>query len=285
MLPPLWPIVLGTPAALLGIAGILYGTLYERHNLRLHQVTVDVPGLPDAYDGYRITQLSDFHAGGRGWSSDTARRAVEMAMAQPSDLIVLTGDYCERLAALPVLHEILKPLCAPDGVLAVLGNHDYADRVVRLGQLIETMRSLAIHVLRNEAVRLVRGGAELWVVGVDDPYSGHDYLPRALAGVPSVAHPIMLVHYPDFVWRLPPDRYALVLAGHAHGTQVNLPLIGWYARRHIALTRFSAGLYDVNHTPMFVTSGVGTSGRPIRLRARPEIARICLRARVGSRTS
>jgi predicted MPP superfamily phosphohydrolase len=277
--------MLGIPVALLGVAGIVYGTLYERHNLRVRQITVDVPDLPAAYDGYQITQLSDFHAGGRGWSSDTLRRAVDLAMADPSDLIVLTGDYCERLAALPTLREILKSLRAPDGVLAVLGNHDYAEQIVRLSQLLEVLRALGIRVLRNEAVALRRGGAELWVVGVDDPYSGHDYLPRALAGVPATTRPLMLVHYPDFAWHLPPGRYALVLAGHTHGTQVNLPLLGWHARHNIALTRFSSGLYAVNRTPVYVTSGIGTSGRPIRLRARPEIARIRLRAAAGPRPS
>jgi predicted MPP superfamily phosphohydrolase len=91
----------------------------------------------------------------------------------------------------------------------------------------------------------------------------------------------MLVHYPDFAWRLAPGRYALVLSGHTHGAQVNLPLLGWYARQNIALTRFSSGLYYVNRTPVYVTSGVGTSGRPIRLRACPEVARIRLRAAAG----
>ena len=71
----------------------------------------------------------------------------------------------------------------------------------------------------------------------------------------------MLVHYPDFAWRLAPDRWALVLSGHAHGSQIRLPMLGWYARRAIAETRFSHGLYRINRIPVFVTTGIGTSGR------------------------
>jgi predicted MPP superfamily phosphohydrolase len=99
-----------------------------------------------------------------------------------------------------------------------------------------------------------------------------------MAGVPGEVRPLMLVHYPDFSWRLPPDRWALVLSGHAHGSQIRLPFIGHFARQHIASTRFSHGMYRINRTPVFVTTGVGTSGRPIRLLARPEVAVIRLRA-------
>jgi hypothetical protein len=88
----------------------------------------------------------------------------------------------------------------------------------------------------------------------------------------------MLVHYPDFTWRLPPNRYAAALCGHTHGSQVRLPLVGLYARRRIANTRFSHGVYTINGTPVFVTTGVGTSGRPLRIGSRPEVAVIRLRA-------
>jgi predicted MPP superfamily phosphohydrolase len=88
----------------------------------------------------------------------------------------------------------------------------------------------------------------------------------------------MLVHYPDFTWRLPPQRWALALCGHAHGAQVRLPLVSWYLRHRIAQTRFSHGLYRINRIPVYVTTGLGTSGRPVRLLARPEVAVIRLRA-------
>jgi hypothetical protein len=106
-----------------------------------------------------------------------------------------------------------------------------------------------------------------------------------MQGVPASARPILLTHYPDFTWNLPPNRFAAVLCGHTHGSQVRLPLIAQYARYNIANTRFSAGLYDVNGIPVFITTGVGTSGRPIRIFARPEVVVIHLRAApVGAAT-
>lgn len=254
-----------------------YGTRVERHRLQLRELDIDVPGLPEAFDGYRIVHLSDFHIGGRGWSPRLMERAAELAAAQRGDLIAYTGDFAETAEGIEAWGGIFGSLRAPDGVVAVLGNHDFHDEAVRTGTLVEMLGNAGVRVLRNQPYRVRRDGQDLWLVGVDDPYSGHDYLPRAVAGVPPGARPVMLVHYPDFAWRLVPGHWALALSGHAHGSQVRLPLIGWYARHYIARTRFSHGLYTINRTPVFVTTGVGTSGRPIRLLAPPEVAVIRLR--------
>ncbi len=261
-----------------GAAGLLYGNLIGRTHLRLRKVTLTLPDLPPAFDGYRVVQLSDFHIGGRGWSAPLMRRAAALAIAQHGDLVVLTGDFFETTPSIRTAPELLGGLHARDGVLAVLGNHDYANQGVRARRIVEALQDLGIRVLRNESHRLRRGDQELWVVGVDDPYSGHDNLPAAMRGVPASARPLMLAHYPDFTWNLPPRRFAAVLCGHTHGSQIRLPLIAQYARYNIAITRFSHGLYEVNGIPVFVNTGIGTSGRPIRIFARPEVVVIQLRA-------
>jgi hypothetical protein len=231
-----------------------------------------------AFDGYHVVQLSDFHIGGRGWSAPLMRRAAALAMAQHGDLLVLTGDFFETTPSICACPELFGGLQARDGVLAVLGNHDYANHSVRTRRIVDALQDVGIRVLRNESYRVRRGDQELWIVGVDDPYSGHDNLLGAMQGVPASIRPIMLAHYPDFTWTLPPRRFSLVLCGHTHGSQIRLPLIGHYARYNIANTRFSHGLYDVNGTPVFVTTGIGTSGRPIRILARPEVVVIQLGA-------
>ncbi len=277
------------PAAAIPIVGLgavfAYGTLYERHNLRDHTIEIDVLGLPSDFDGYRIVQLSDFHIGGNGWAADTVARAVSLAMAKHADLIVLSGDFVESTPGIVACRDLLSPLKAVDGVVAVLGNHDYADYSVRLQALLQMLAGLGVRVLRNESIRIRRGTSDLWIVGVDDGYSGHDYLPRALEGVPVDARPIVISHYPDSAWRLGPGRWAVVLSGHTHGSQVRLPLVARYARERIAKTRFSHGLYRVNRTPLFVTTGVGTSGRPMRVFSRPEVATVLLHAGAESRGS
>src|SRR5436305_4653520 len=121
----MWPLVSLLPIAMISTAGILYGTRVERHRLYVHEVDVDVPGLPAAFDRYRIVQLSDFHVGGKGCSYATLARAVSLAQQQRGDLITLTGDYVENSSSIAACAKLLRPLRAPDGVLAVLGNHDY----------------------------------------------------------------------------------------------------------------------------------------------------------------
>ncbi len=273
-----WSIGPAVVITALGAAGLLYGNLIGRTHLRLRKITLTLPGLPPAFDGYRVVQLSDFHIGGRGWSAPLVRRAAALAMAQQGDLIVLTGDFFETTPAIQACSDLFGGLQARDGVLAVLGNHDYADHGVRTRRIVDALQDIGIRVLRNESHRLRRADQELWIVGVDDAYSGHDNLPRAMLGVPASARPIMLNHYPDFTWNLPPNRFAAVLCGHTHGSQIRLPLIGHYARYNIANTRFSHGLYDINGIPVFVNTGIGTSGRPIRIFSRPEVVVIHLRA-------
>lgn len=273
-----WPILSVVALTALGVGGLLYGNKVERRHLRLRGITIDVPDLPKAFDGYRIVQLSDFHAGGRGWSAELMARAATLAAAQQADLIVLTGDFFETTPAIGACPELFGALRAPDGILAVLGNHDYHHEAVRVHRIVDALQDVGVRVLRNESYRVRRGTQELWIVGVDDGYSGHDDLPSAMSGVPSAVRPVMLTHYPDFTWNLPPRRFAVVLCGHTHGAQVRLPLVGLYARRRIANTRFSHGLYDVNHNPVFVTTGIGTSGRPIRILSRPEVVVVQLRA-------
>ncbi|MGH2345368.1 MAG: metallophosphoesterase, partial [Chloroflexota bacterium] len=127
-----WPILSAVVMTALGVGGLLYGNLLERKHLRLRQITVAVPDLPSAFDGYRIVQLSDFHAGGRGWSASLISRAAALAMAQHGDLIVLTGDFFETTRAIDACPTLFGALRAPDGVLAVLGNHDYHHEAVRV---------------------------------------------------------------------------------------------------------------------------------------------------------
>jgi predicted MPP superfamily phosphohydrolase len=261
----------------LGAGGLLYGNLIGRKHLCLRTITLTLPDLPPAFDGYRVVQLSDFHIGGRGWSAPLVRRAAALAMEQHGDLIVLTGDFFETTPAIQSCSDLFGGLQARDGVLAVLGNHDYADHGVRARRIVDALQDIGIRVLRNESHRVRRGNQELWIVGVDDAYSGHDNLPSAMRGVPASARPLMLNHYPDFTWNLPPNRFSAVLCGHTHGAQIRLPLIGHYARYNIANTRFSHGLYDINGIPVFVNTGIGTSGRPIRILARPEVVVIQLR--------
>jgi predicted MPP superfamily phosphohydrolase len=125
-------------------------------------------------------------------------------------------------------------------------------------------------------VRLLVNQAEqiadmFWLVGVDDPSGVYDDLTGALQNVPARAIRILLAHSPHIVERIGGRHFDLILAGHTHGGQVNLPLFRNYWLRDDASRRYCAGLYEIGGSPLYVNRGISTFPVPLRIGARPEI--------------
>jgi hypothetical protein len=267
-----WPVV---PRALYAVALLVSGWAVwaRRYWVVTRHVDVEIAGLPSAFDGYRIAQLSDLHVG----SVDDRRRAlawVRRANAVGADLIVVTGDlvtsgtqYYEDAAA------ALAHLRAPDGVMAVMGNHDQWDgpRLVRL------LREAGLVVLQNECRSIARDGASLTVAGIDDPYAGRPNLTMTLSSAPAAAVTLLLSHYPDFFEEARARGVQLTLSGHTHGGQVGVPFLS----RQLSLATLSRqrarGLFLEGGSWLYVNAGLGTTGPPVRLGIPPEIAVIVLR--------
>src|SRR6516165_5885783 len=160
-------------------ARVSYGYRIEPTWLELNHCTVPVAGLPPAFAGFRIAQLSDFHCS-RQVTPDYLGEAVAMAQAQNPDLVVLTGDFIHRgYKYVDPVAEVLGRLSAPHGVYAVLGNHDFSVRNA-LGfrryrhlhrAVARALTGSGIHVMHNEVVRLVRENQSLYLVGVEDLWS------------------------------------------------------------------------------------------------------------------
>lgn len=265
---------LGAGAAVAGTA--VDALLIEPGWVKVTRPTIRLPRLPAAWDGVRIAQLTDIHVG-RLVSLDDAREAVDLANGLGADLIVLTGDYVSRADAITLaLVEVLRNLRAPEGVFAVLGNHDYwTDRA----NMVRTIEQAGIEVLVNEHRSLRRGPAELCIAGVDDFWSvdpGPD-LAAALRDVPESACRVLLAHNPDYVEELTGQpRVDLVLSGHTHGGQVNLPFLG-PPKLPIRHRKYAAGLVAGPHCPVYVSRGIGMVEVPVRFRCRPELPLITLR--------
>lgn len=220
--------------------------------------------LPASMNGLRVVQLSDIHYG-LYIPRRNVERAVEMANRLKPDLVALTGDFVTHSAdyVAPVA-EILGGLRAPLGVFAVLGNHDYrpgADYVAA------RLRSHGIRVLRNSHARVERDGRALWLAGVDDLWFDCD-LPRALRGVPAAAPRLLLCHNPAIILQAALHGVDLVLSGHTHGGQVNLPGLAPL----LARTRFLSGWDRLHQTHIYVNRGLGKSIVPFRIGCPPEIA-------------
>jgi uncharacterized protein len=251
----------------------------EPNGLTAVEYKLTVPGAKAAHiDGLRIVVITDLHAGSPFIDADKVRRVVALANAQHPDLILLSGDYYRGTAMgrdMPIgeIASLLKPLAAKLGVYAVLGNHDnwHGQRPVMLA-----FTRVGIPVLENRDIAVPRGHDMITLVGIGDRFSGHADPGLALSAVPPDRSALCFTHSPDIYPELSPVCVLLV-AGHTHGGQVNLPLIGWPFVPSIYGQRYAGGFYNENGHAMFVSTGIGTSILPVRFGVPPEISVLDIR--------
>jgi uncharacterized protein len=235
------------------------------------------PRWPAALGGLRVVALSDIHAGGPHATRARLREVVATANRQEADLVVLLGDYVQGHAVDPDVppEAMATELGALRGRLptvAVLGNHDWWLDGRRVGA---ALTRAGIRVLENEAVRLEVKGQALWVAGLADLWTRDADIRSALSGIPGGEPVLLLTHNPD-VFPDVPREVSLTLAGHTHGGQVDLPLLGPLIVPSRFGQRYASGLVVEEGRLLFVTSGVAMSILPVRFRVPPEVAVLTL---------
>ncbi|MGH7672532.1 MAG: metallophosphoesterase [Gemmatimonadales bacterium] len=242
--------------------------------------TLYFPDLPPGLDGLRIAHLSDVHAGIH-MERDKMAAIVAQTNALRPDLIVQTGDMIDITSSyIPDYVRAFRDLTAPLGVVTVLGNHD---RYTGEDAVIRGVRDAGQVFVRNGAHLLEWNGAPLALVGIDDPRNWraddpqHDDLDAALRRAPPAteAFRILLAHRPGAFDGAGPRGIPLTLAGHIHGGQFYLPVIGWSAGRLI--TKYVMGHFRQGASQLYVSRGIGVVGVPIRVFVPPEIALLELR--------
>jgi len=246
-----------------------YGVGYERHHVGITEATLPVSGLAPALDGLRIGFLTDIHHS-RTVPADDVAQAVQLALSQRPDLIVLGGDYVtfgDRAFVGPVA-DLLAPLHAPHGVFAILGNHD-DDR-----DMPAALAARHIQVLKDARTRIDIRGEALELAGVRFWTRGPAEIARVLRR--ATATIILLAHDPRRLTEAAALAVPAVLSGHTHGGQVVLPGVGALARRRFPIL---AGLGSRENTSIFVSRGIGTVYVPIRINCPPEVAMVTLRRR------
>jgi predicted MPP superfamily phosphohydrolase len=269
--------ILALLAAAVGVAG--WALYWEPRRLVIRRREVEMPW-PAEVDGLTIACVSDLHAGAPQVDDRRVKRVVARLAAFDADLIALLGDFVDPLHHFAhrvpphVVAARLSHLEAPRGVLAVLGNHDWAGEGDWMPRALHAAR---IRVLQDE---VVEAGPGLWVAGMADLRTHAPDLAEVLAHVPQDAALVVLSHDPDLFHALPEDRPALMLSGHTHGGQVNLPFL----RGRVTPSRFGYryGEYRRARSRLIVTGGVGTSGWPVRFLRPPEVVLVTVRARTGS---
>lgn len=279
---------IGIWLAVLTAAVQIYGSAWGWQRLQVKRHQLYLQGLPPAFDGYRVVQLSDLHLG--TYSGDTAfmTRLVDSVNSLRPDLIVFTGDMVNTSAAEAVPYvQVLRRLRATDGVLSVLGNHDYmtyqpglspAGQRAELQTLLRAQQLMGWQVLNNAHQAIVRQGDTLYVAGVENvgkpPFPTRGNLDKALRDIPPQACTLLLSHDP-WHWRngvvdnkMQP---VLTLSGHTHALQMQ---IGSFSPARWLMPEWG-GLYREGEQQLYVSTGIGGSV-PYRLGAWPQIELITL---------
>ena len=258
-----------------GLGAALLATLVAFLNSpRVREHEIAIAGLPPAFDGYRVAQISDLHCGpfASGARVDGWVAAVNRLEA---DLVAVTGDLIANGSTfVPVVAASLGRLRGRDGVVACMGNHDYFTDGEEMAIALERA---GLTLLRNRGIEVRRDGAALYVAGVDDTWTRRHDLDAALAARPAAAPVLLLAHDPVLFPDAAKRGVALTLSGHTHGGQLGVPFFAKRFNLARSITRFTTGLYEIGAATLYVTRGLGTTGLPIRLFVPPEITVITLR--------
>lgn len=269
---------------------LIYGSTHGFNRIEVKHVTYSSPSLPAGFDGYRIVHFSDAHLGTfTGWRSKLLSESVDSINAQHADIVAFTGDIQNLCYEEIMPHiETLSGIKARDGVVSVLGNHDYADYMGHLSPYdkrryehatVKAEKSMGWRLLCNEHVIIRRGGDSIVVAGMENDGDGRHFkskgdIAKTLKGVDSSQFVLMLQHDPTSWERtiLPDSRSNLTLSGHTHAMQ--FMLFGWSPSSWIY--KQWAGLFTQDHRSIHVSVGFG-GFIPFRIGASREITVVTLK--------
>lgn len=266
----------------LGFALLLYAIFIEPGRLVVKRTELPLQSCPRELSGLKIALLGDIHIGSPHWDLPALDQLVQRTNAEQPELVLLAGDYQingvkggSHVAIEPIAAGLGK-LRAPLGVIAVLGNHDWWNDGERARRAFEAQ---GIRVLEDDALRVEGRAGAFYVVGLADQMERHSDPRAAMSKVAAGAPSLLLVHEPDVFASFPRLglRPNLSLAGHTHGGQVWLPLLGRRVVPSEFGERYAYGHIVEEGRDLFVTSGVGTSIIPVRFLVPPEIAILTLR--------
>jgi predicted MPP superfamily phosphohydrolase len=280
--------------AAIPFASILYGVIKGRYNFKVLKYTLTFDDLPAAFDGYKITQISDIHSGSFD-NKEKVNYAIDLINEQASDAILFTGDMVNNEASeMDQWQESFARLRAKDGKFSVLGNHDYGDyvewptpqaKIDNLNRLKEIQKEMDFKLLLNEHHFIERDGERLAIVGVENWGEGGfkkaGDLNKAISGLDKEDFRILMSHDPshwEFEVKDHPDHFHLTLSGHTHGMQFGIEIPGWFKWSPVKWRyKYWAGIYEDAKQYINVNRGFGYLAFPGRVGIWPEITVIELK--------
>jgi len=277
------------------VVSLVYGMVKGAYRYRVHRHVLSIRGLPSAFDGIRLVQISDVHAGSF-YNQEAVSRGVDMLMTEKPDMVFFTGDLVNNEASeFDAYRDIFGRITAPLGVFSVLGNHDYGDykawnspeeKEKNLRDLMTHYIEMGWNLLMDEHVRIEKDGQSLVVAGIQNwgargNFPKYGDLSRALKGVEKDLSILLLSHDPSH-WEaqvLPEfPQVSAMFSGHTHGMQFGVEISGFRWSPVQYLYRQWAGLYEKNGQQLYVNRGFGFLGYPGRFGIWPEITSFTLRS-------
>jgi len=283
----------------LGIAAIpfstlLFGMIKGKYNYKVLQYALEFDDLPESFDGFTITQISDVHSGSFD-SEEKISYGIDLINKQQSDVILFTGDLVNNVATeMDRWKGLFGSLTAKDGVYSVLGNHDYGDyvtwptaeeKVANLESLKNLQRDMGWDLLLNEHRTLERNGETIRLIGVENWGAGGfkkaGDLKKACEGIATTDFKVLMSHDPSH-WQeevKQDDRNIhLTLSGHTHGMQFGIEIPGWFKWSPVKYRYENwAGIYEEFGRYINVNRGFGFLGYPGRVGIWPEVTVITLK--------
>ena len=284
----------GLGLAAIPFLSLIYGIFEGKYNFKVIKQAIFFPDLPDAFDGFTITQISDVHSGSFD-NPDKIEYAIDLINQQKTDLILFTGDIVNTHAKEmhPWITTFNKIENHPFGKYAVLGNHDYGEYVTwktkeekakNFEAIKELYGQIGFNLLLNEHTFIEKEGQKIALVGVEN--WGHNFkqagdLDKAGAGLTKNDFKILMSHDPshwEHVVKSDPNHYHLTLSGHTHGMQFGIEIPGYF-KWSLAQYVYKqwAGLYENLGRFVYVNRGFGFHAYPGRVGIMPEITVIQLK--------
>lgn len=288
-----WVRAVGAACSLVAVALFLYGMAVTRTDYVVNEVTIQSSRLPQAFDGYRIVQISDIHAGNLVDAEKEIAEVVELSNSLDADMVAFCGDMIDirHSEITPQIVDILKRLKATDGVYSITGNHDigvYIRDSIRLTlkentrQLMDKQQQMGWRTLDNQTEYIHRGEDSISLTGISFSQSLQEKrhssnmsqvtLDSLYLNTPREVFNITLVHLPQ-LWDNIREAYPadLTLSGHVHAMQIAAKVGQWRLSPSMLLYKRWSGLYEEQGRYLYINDGVGYGLYPMRIGARPEI--------------
>jgi uncharacterized protein len=284
----------GLMIASIPFASFLWGVTKGKYDFQVKRIPVYFDNLPEAFEGFTITQISDIHSGSFT-NFEAVQCGVDMIAAQKSDLLLFTGDLVNSVAdeIVPFMG-MFGGLSAPFGKFSTLGNHDYGEyenwddetaKEANLNQLKKYHADMGYRLLNNESLLIEKDGQTIRLAGVENwgkpPFPSKGDLDLTFAGSEQEREFTVLMSHDPSHWDYKvldfPKHVDLTLSGHTHGMQFGVEIPGWkWSPVKYFYPRW-AGLYEEKGQKLYVNRGFGFIGFPGRVGILPEITVLELR--------